>query len=101
MLTKIYPSEDGQLAETCQGWVNYRLITLDGFINHYKLALSNGPNRAGVSCPLTWGRKQIQFPKRCVLLFLEYRTMDKVQKPSSPERHVPSSEPFKVYLVGI
>jgi hypothetical protein len=28
---------------------------------------------------LTWGQKQIQFPKHCVLYFLEYRTMDKVQ----------------------
>jgi hypothetical protein len=30
-----------------------------------RLDLSNGPNRVGVS-PLTWGRKRIQFPKRCV-----------------------------------
>jgi hypothetical protein len=35
--------------------------------------------------PLTWGRKQIQFPKRCVFYFLEYRTMDEVQKPSNSE----------------
>jgi hypothetical protein len=28
---------------------------------------SKGPNKVGVSPPLTWGRKQIQFPKRCVL----------------------------------
>jgi hypothetical protein len=51
-----------------------------------RLALSNGPNRAGVSLPLTWGREQIQFPKRCVLqCSSDYRTIDKVQKPSNPE----------------
>jgi hypothetical protein len=31
----------------------------------------------------------------CSSVFLEYRTMDKVQKPNSPECHIPSSEPFK------
>jgi hypothetical protein len=49
-----------------------------------RLALSNGANWVGVSCPHTWGRKHIQFPKR-YLLFLEYRKIDKVQKLSSPE----------------
>jgi hypothetical protein len=34
----------------------------------------------------------------CSSVFLEYRTMDKVQKPNSPECHIPWSEPFKVYL---
>jgi hypothetical protein len=29
------------------------------------------------------GQKQIQFPKHCVFLYLEFRTMDKVQKPSN------------------
>jgi hypothetical protein len=43
-----------------------------------------------------WRRKKIQFPKRCVRL--EYRTMDKVQKPSNPMCYTPSSEPFKIYL---
>jgi hypothetical protein len=58
----------------------------------------NGPNRVGVF-PLTWGRKQTQIPKPCVLLwFLEYRTMDKVQKPSNPECYTPSSEPFRIYV---
>jgi hypothetical protein len=37
-----------------------------------RLALSKGPNRVDVS-PLTWGRKQIQFLKRCVFQFLEHR----------------------------
>jgi hypothetical protein len=31
---------------------------------------------------LSWGGKQIQFPKHCILLYLEFRTMDKAQKPS-------------------
>jgi hypothetical protein len=35
--------------------------------------------------PLARGRKQIQFPKRCVFWFVEIWTMDKVQKPSSNE----------------
>jgi hypothetical protein len=33
-----------------------------------RLALSKGPNWLGTNpSPLTWGRKQIQFPKRYVL----------------------------------
>jgi hypothetical protein len=42
-------------------------------------------------------RKQIQFPKRCVLWFVEIRTMDKVQKLSSNECYTPSSEPLRMY----
>jgi hypothetical protein len=30
---------------------------------------------------------------------LEYWTMDKVQKPSHPKCHTPSSEPFRIYLI--
>jgi hypothetical protein len=48
-----------------------------------------------VGAPLPWGRKQIRFPKRCVFLFVEIPTMDKVQKPSSNECYTPSSEPFR------
>jgi hypothetical protein len=29
---------------------------------------------------------------------LEYRTMDKVQKPSDPDSYMTSSEPFIIYL---
>jgi hypothetical protein len=47
-----------------------------------RLALSKGPKRVGVSF-LTWGRKQVQFPKHSVYQYLESRTMDKVQKPSN------------------
>jgi hypothetical protein len=41
------------------------------------------------------------FPKRCVSLFMESRTMDKVQKPSSNECYTPSSEPFRRHLLLI
>jgi hypothetical protein len=65
-----------------------------------RVALSNGPNRVGISHPFTWGRKQIQFPTRCVpsVLFLEHRTMDKVQKPGNSECYTASSEPFRIYM---
>jgi hypothetical protein len=33
--------------------------------------------------PLTWGRQQIRLSKRCAFRFIEYRTKDRVQKPSS------------------
>jgi hypothetical protein len=46
--------------------------------------LSKGPNWVGVF-PFTWGRKQTQFPKRRVFYSLEYRTIEKVQKPSNSE----------------
>jgi hypothetical protein len=57
------------------------------------LALSNGTSWVGVFQPLTWERKQIQFPKRCVLeCSLEYRMKDKVQTSSNPEHYI---EPLK------
>jgi hypothetical protein len=65
-----------------------------------RLAVSNGPIREGIS-PFTWGQKQIQLPKRCILQFFEYRTMGKVQKPSNSECYTPSSEPFKIYFFPI
>jgi hypothetical protein len=48
-----------------------------------RLVLSKGPNWVGVFSHFTWGRKQIQFPKRRVFYSLEYRTMEKVPKPSN------------------
>jgi hypothetical protein len=57
-------------------------VSKNGTVQWLKLALSNWPNWAGDPLPYTWGRKQIQFSKRCV--FLEYQT-DKLQKFSSPE----------------
>jgi hypothetical protein len=41
-----------------------------------RLALSQGPNWVGIS-PLTWGRKQNQFPKHRVFWYLEFLTSDK------------------------
>jgi hypothetical protein len=52
------------------------------------LPLSKGPNRVGVSFR-TWGRKQIQFPKRCDFSYLEFRTMDK-SLAESQQHYVPS-----------
>jgi hypothetical protein len=49
------------------------------------------------SPPYTWGRKQIHFPKHCVFYSLEYRPMEKVQKPSNSLCYTPSSEPFKIH----
>jgi hypothetical protein len=45
-----------------------------------RLALSKGPNWVGVFPLLIWGRKQVQFPKRQVFYFLEYRTMEKSKR---------------------
>jgi hypothetical protein len=49
--------------------------------------------------PYTWGWRQIQSPKRSVLLFpaFEHQTMDKVRKPNSSVQHIPSSESFQDY----
>jgi hypothetical protein len=47
-------------------------------LNNWRIALSKGPNRVGrCISSLTWGRKHIQFPKRRVFFYLEFRTMDK------------------------
>jgi hypothetical protein len=43
------------------------------------------------------GRKQVQFPKLCVFLYLEFRKVDKVQKQSNSEWYTPSSESFSLY----
>jgi hypothetical protein len=55
-----------------------------------RLALSKGHNRVGVFPP-AWGRKQIQFPKRCVFYFTECQTMVKVWTPSDSEWKIMSS----------
>jgi hypothetical protein len=47
--------------------------------------------------PLTWGWKQIQFPK-LFFYFLEYRTMDEVQKPSDSERSFLDIDSFQNLL---
>jgi hypothetical protein len=57
------------------------------------LDISKGPNWVGVFL-LTWGRKQIQFPKRRVFYFLEYRKTWKSKNPSNSECY---TEPFRIY----
>jgi hypothetical protein len=63
------------------------------------LALFKGPNRIWFFpfFLFTWGRRQIQPPKRRVFCLLKIRTMDKVQKPISLIQQ-PSSEPFRIYI---
>jgi hypothetical protein len=43
-------------------------------------------------------RKQIQFAKRYVFWYLEFRTMDRVQKASNSEYYTPLSDIFKFYI---
>jgi hypothetical protein len=50
-----------------------KTFTQLGPLERLRLAFSKGPNWVGIS-PLSWGRKQIQFPKRRVF-YLEHRTM--------------------------
>jgi hypothetical protein len=33
--------------------------------------------------PLAWGRTQSQFTKRCIFQYLDFKAIDKVQKPSN------------------
>jgi hypothetical protein len=46
--------------------VSYQIEFMFIFVQWLRSALSKEPNRVTVS-PLIWGRKQIQFPKRCIL----------------------------------
>jgi hypothetical protein len=55
------------------------VVTLTWVVQWLRLALSKGRNRV-VVFNLSWGRKLIQFPKRCAFYILEYRTMDEVQQ---------------------
>jgi hypothetical protein len=71
--------------------LTYRCASLVQWLG---LALSKWPNRIGFS--RTWGRKQIQFPKRRVSLglFFNTRTMDTVRKLNISESYSPSSESY-------
>jgi hypothetical protein len=62
----------------------HRVSEMDLFCQWLRLALSKGPNRVSVS-PLTWGRKQIRFQNTVFSIFLQYRTMDKFQRPGNSE----------------
>jgi hypothetical protein len=65
-----------------------------------RLALSNGPNWVGLSCPIHL-RMETDPVSETLWDFLSstYKMMDKVQnKPSSSVQHTPSSESFQVNL---
>jgi hypothetical protein len=51
-------------------------------LNRWRCALSNGPNRVGVSPPPLL--RMVTNSVSVTLCSLEYRTMGKVQKPSNP-----------------
>jgi hypothetical protein len=57
------------------------------FFVYIATSLSSGPNGARVSFSSPEHGKQIHFPKRCFIGILEYRTMEKVQKPSDCVLH--------------
>jgi hypothetical protein len=59
----------GALFHLCSLWIWRAMTMVDQLLT---LALSKEP--------LTWGRKQTQFPKRCVFEYFEFRTMDKAHK---------------------
>jgi hypothetical protein len=63
-----------------------------------RLELSKGPNRVRVSLPSPEVVNNYYFWSFVISDGLEFRTMDKVQKFSDPERYTPSSEPFSIYL---
>jgi hypothetical protein len=68
------------------GWETPTLLGPLERANLSELALSSGPNRVGVSQPLTLEGKEIQFPKRNVLHYSsEYLMMDEAQKPHDPK----------------
>jgi hypothetical protein len=55
-------------------------------LRHWTLALSNGPSRVGVSFPSPEDGSRSSFRNVVFSSYLEFRTMDKVQKPSDSER---------------
>jgi hypothetical protein len=54
-----------------QNYLGFGLCPSSGILETRKQNVtetwSKGPNRVGVFPLLTWGQKQIHFPKRCVL----------------------------------
>jgi hypothetical protein len=57
-----------------------------------------GTNTVGVSLPLHLRTEADPVSETsCYLLILDFRTMDKVQKPVSSQCYIPSSEPFRIY----
>jgi hypothetical protein len=72
------------------------VVFLTWVVQWLRLAIFEGPKKEGVS-QLTWGRKEIQFPKLCILHFLEYWMINKAQNPINYEHSTPSAEPFRIY----
>jgi hypothetical protein len=62
-------------------------------VQRLRLVLSNGPNRVDVSLPLPEDGKKSSVCNLMFSNYLDFRTMDKVQKPSDSECYIPSSEP--------
>jgi hypothetical protein len=64
--------------------------------NSIGFALSNEPNRAGVSLPPHLRVKRDPISK--MLRSLEHWIMGKMQKPSNLKGHTPSSDPFRICI---
>jgi hypothetical protein len=67
------------------------------FLALLRLALSKEPNRVGVSLPSPEDGNRSSFRNFVFCYYLEFRTMNKVQKPSHSECYTPLSEPFRRY----
>jgi hypothetical protein len=50
-----------------------------------------------VYAPSSEDGKRFSFPNSFFSSFLEYRTMNRVEKPSNSECYTSSSEPFRIY----
>jgi hypothetical protein len=61
------------------------------------LALPKGPNRGGVSISSPEGGNRSSFRRVVFSSLFEFRTIDKVLKPSNSEYYTPSSETFRFY----
>jgi hypothetical protein len=62
-----------------------------------RLAISKRPNRLGVSLSSPGNGNRSSFRNVVFSSYLEFWTMDKVQKPSGSECYTPSLEPFRFY----
>jgi hypothetical protein len=71
---------------------------LVSWVQWLRLALSKGPNWLGVLPPWPEDGNRSSFRKVVFSNFLEYQTMDKVQKPINSECYTPSSEPIRIYF---
>jgi hypothetical protein len=70
-------------------------VTILGEQNYWVFGPFHGP--VFYKIENTTFRKEIQFPKRRVFYFVEYRTMVKVEKSSNSVCYTPSSEPVRIY----